>query len=138
MNETARDPIPTRGMHRLKALIILVGGLGAFLLCACEKSAAQINAELDAKVKASNKADRDQRDRAAAAAQAKPPDKPSSGPGYGCPVTAARAMEKMRSCGLNMDGISAESLCSKMDMTHLSFLASRTCPEIGSILSDSP
>ncbi len=51
-----------------------------------------------------------------------------------CPVAAELMIAKMRSCGLNMDGISAASLCVNQRSRVLSVVASRPCQEIEAAL----
>ena len=53
-----------------------------------------------------------------------------------CPITAERMLERMRSCGLNMEGVSPPMLCAKFRQVQLNFLASRQCDEIGAMFSD--
>jgi hypothetical protein len=51
-----------------------------------------------------------------------------------CPFAARRAIAKMDACGLNMDGIDEASLCRRLTYDKLSFLGSRSCSEVSSIL----
>lgn len=53
---------------------------------------------------------------------------------FACPMTAERALKKMASCGLNMDGITPVSLCAKLGQVKLNFMASRSCTEIDAIM----
>jgi len=41
---------------------------------------------------------------------------------------------RMRSCGLNMDGITPVKLCATLGQVKLNFVASRTCDEIEAIM----
>jgi hypothetical protein len=54
-----------------------------------------------------------------------------------CPIAAQRAIKRMGTCGLNTEGFTPESLCQKFDYAEVSFLASRSCPEMRTILSGS-
>ena len=51
-----------------------------------------------------------------------------------CPITAERMIARMRSCGLNMDGITPVKLCATLGQVKLNFVASRTCNEIEAIM----
>jgi hypothetical protein len=51
-----------------------------------------------------------------------------------CPVAAELMIAKMRSCDLNMDGISAAALCVKLNSRTLKAVASRPCQEIDAVM----
>jgi|GEM_PF-6224020 len=51
-----------------------------------------------------------------------------------CLVTAQRMITRMTKCGLNMEGINSERLCSSIDTDAISFAASRSCEELGAMI----
>ncbi len=73
----------------------------------------------------------DDRSAAATRPQASAQKFPSSS---ACPITAARAIARLRSCGLNVEGFTPEEMCSRMGQPKLNFVASRGCEELGTML----
>jgi hypothetical protein len=62
------------------------------------------------------------------------PDKPNAAI---CPRAAERAIKRMAACGFNVDGITPQGMCEESDYGKLSFLGSRSCDEVRSILNGS-
>lgn len=52
-----------------------------------------------------------------------------------CPFAARRAIKRMQQCGFNTEGFTEEMLCQRFEYNDLSFLGSRSCPEMEMLLN---
>lgn len=125
-----------RGKARIVALAAAAGIAGLIVSCAKKEDPAREEQEALIRNRAETAA------RQAKTMRPQQDPAPQQPPGavkqsFGCPVTAERMISKMRSCGLNVAGITSDKLCNTMDTNKIAFAASRTCEDLQVILSGS-
>ena len=117
----------------------LLGIAIALMVPACRQSYEEVDAKAKAEDAAAKQRARvltEQREAAQRAREQRVPVPSAVAGSYACPVTAQRMIAKMKSCGMDMAGITPEMLCGKMDQPKINFAASRSCQKLEAMFSE--